>query len=103
MRTDDIGHLERWPFERRPERVDLVLTDVVMPIMSGRELAGRLETLDPGIKVLFMSGYTGNVIEHHGVSGKGAEYIQKPFSPVELAGKVRTVLGPPAPAHPGGR
>jgi two-component system cell cycle sensor histidine kinase/response regulator CckA len=89
--------------ERRPERVDLVLTDVVMPIMSGRELAGRLETLDPGIKVLFMSGYTGNVIEHHGVLGKGAEYIQKPFSPVELAGKVRTVLGPPAPAHPGGR
>ena len=49
------------------ERFDLVLTDVVMPHASGRELADRLEKLQPGIKVLFMSGYTGNVIEHHRV------------------------------------
>ncbi|MFI5381934.1 MAG: response regulator, partial [Tepidisphaerales bacterium] len=75
----------------------LVLTDVVMPNVSGRELADRLETLQPGIKVLFMSGYTDNVIEHQGVLDEGAEFIQKPFSPEELARKVRAVLGSPAP------
>jgi hypothetical protein len=80
------------------ERIDLVLTDVVMPNVSGRELAGRLEALRPGIKVLSMSGYTDNVIEHHGVLEQGARFIQKPFSPEELAGRVRGVLGPPAPA-----
>jgi PAS domain S-box-containing protein len=80
------------------ERVDLVLTDVVMPNVSGRQLADRLETLQPGIKVLFMSGYTDNVIVHHGVLEGGAKFIQKPFSPEELAGKVRAVLSPPAPA-----
>src|ERR1035437_6242236 len=83
---------------RERGRIDLVLTDVVMPNVSGRELAHRLETLQPGIKVLFMSGYTGNVIEHQGVLEEGAAFIQKPFSPEELAGKVRAVLGPPAPA-----
>ena len=75
-----------------------MLTDVVMPNVSGRELADRLEKLRPGIKVLFMSGYTDDVIVHHGVLEEGAEFIQKPFSPEELAGKVRAVLGPPAPA-----
>ena len=83
--------------ERERERVDLVLTDVVMPNVSGRELANRLEKLRPGIKVLFMSGYTDNAVMHHGVLEKGAEFIQKPFSPEELAGKVRAVLGPPTP------
>jgi CheY-like chemotaxis protein len=75
------------------ERVDLVLTDVVMPHVSGRELADRLEKLQPGIKVLFMSGYTGNVIEHHRVLEQDSHFIQKPFSPEELATKVRSVLG----------
>ena len=69
------------------ERVDLVLTDVVMPHVSGRELADRLEKLQPGIKVLFMSGYTGNVIEHHRVLEQDSHFIQKPFSPEELATK----------------
>jgi CheY-like chemotaxis protein len=80
------------------ERIDLVLTDVVMPNVSGRELADRLQGLQPGIKVLFMSGYTNNVIEQHGVLEGGANFIQKPFSREELAGKVRAVLGTPAPA-----
>ena len=75
------------------ERIDLVLTDVVMPHVSGRELADRLETLQPGIKVLFMSGYTDNVIESHGVLEEGVKFIQKPFSSEDLAGKVRAVLG----------
>ena len=78
----------------RKERIDLLLTDVVMPNLSGRELADRLAKLRPGIKVLFMSGYTDDIVVHHGVSEEGAEFIQKPFSPAELAGKVRAVLGP---------
>jgi len=77
------------------EPIDLVLTDVVMPRIGGKELANRLETLWPGVKVLFMSGYTDNVIERHGVLEEGAAFIQKPFSPEQLARKVRAVLGPP--------
>jgi hypothetical protein len=82
-------------FEREPERIDLVLTDVVMPNISGRELANRLEKLQPGIKVLFMSGYTDNVIVHYGVLEEGAQFIQKPFNPEQLAVKIREVPGPP--------
>jgi len=74
------------------ERIDLVLTDVVMPDLSGRELADRLGKRWPGIKVLFMSGYTDNAIVHQGVLEKEAEFIQKPFSPEELSIKVREVL-----------
>jgi PAS domain S-box-containing protein len=74
------------------ERIDLLLTDVVMPNISGRELAGRLGKMQPGIKVLFMSGYTDNVVAHHGVLEKGVAFIQKPFSPERLALRVRQVL-----------
>jgi CheY-like chemotaxis protein len=81
--------------EREAERIDLVLTDVVMPNLSGRELAHRLEKRWPGIKVLFMSGYTGDAIMHHGASKEGTEYIPKPFGPDQLAIKVREVLGAP--------
>jgi two-component system cell cycle sensor histidine kinase/response regulator CckA len=75
------------------EHIDLLLTDVVMPHVSGRELANRLKALQPGMKVLFMSGYTDNVIEQHGILEAGMEFIQKPFGPEELAAKVRAVLG----------
>jgi DNA-binding response OmpR family regulator len=63
-----------------------------MPKLSGTELAIRLQTRWPGIRVLFMSGFTDNIIEHGEALRKGADFIQKPFSPEELAGKVRAVL-----------
>jgi DNA-binding response OmpR family regulator len=77
---------------RAEQPIDLVLTDVVMPLMSGRVLADRLGERWPGIKVLFMSGYADDIIVRHGVAGQGVELIQKPFSPDELAGRVRAML-----------
>jgi PAS domain S-box-containing protein len=81
--------------ERESERIDLILTDVVMPSLSGRELADRLKERWPGIKVLFMSGYTDDTMVHHGVLQKDVEFIQKPFSPAHLAIKVREMLAAP--------
>ena len=72
--------------------VDLLITDVVMPEMNGRDLADRLKALYPGLKVLFMSGYTANVIAHHGVLDKKIHFLQKPFSRQELATKIRKTL-----------
>jgi hypothetical protein len=73
------------------QRIDLVLTDVVMPGMSGTELADRLKERWPGIKVMYMSGYTDATV-HHGVPLKDAEFIQKPFNPDQLAIKIREML-----------
>jgi len=74
------------------EPIDLVLTDVVMPNVSGRELAEHVLQQRPGMKVLFMSGYTDDAVENRGVLRKGAGFIQKPFSPSQLADKVRETL-----------
>jgi two-component SAPR family response regulator len=63
-----------------------------MPKMSGGELAERIASIQPEIKVLYMSGYTDNAITHHGVLEKGMNYIQKPFTVDGLARKVREVL-----------
>jgi len=78
--------------ERHGDEIDLLVTDVVMPQMSGRELAERLAKLCPKIKMLFMSGYTDNAIVHHGVLDPGTRFIGKPFSGADLTRKVREVL-----------
>jgi CheY-like chemotaxis protein len=75
-----------------PGEIHLVMTDVVMPEMNGRDLAKNLLALYPNLRRLFMSGYTANVIAHHGVLDAGVNFIQKPFSMQGLAAKLREVL-----------
>ena len=76
----------------RDGSIQLLITDVVMPQMNGRELAEKLVTARPGLKCLYMSGYTGDAIAHRGVLDKGTHFISKPFSLTALAEKVREVL-----------
>lgn len=75
-----------------PDGIDLLLTDVVMPEMNGRELTKQLHDFYPQMKTLYMSGYTANVIAHHGVLDNGVNFIHKPFSQSELSHKIREAL-----------
>ncbi len=79
--------------ETHAGEIHLLITDVVMPEMNGRELAEHLHARYPGLKVLFMSGYTANVIAHRGILEKSVNFIQKPFSNRDLSVKVREALG----------
>jgi CheY-like chemotaxis protein len=77
---------------QHPDRVHLLLTDVVMPGMSGRDLAARLADIRPQMKVLYTSGYTDDAILRHGVLNEAVHFIQKPYATAELRRKVREVL-----------
>jgi len=74
-------------------KIDLLLTDVVMPDMNGKELSERIVAINPGLKCLYMSGYTADVIARQGVLDEGIKFISKPFSLRDLAEKVREVIG----------
>lgn len=78
--------------EKNTEPISLLVTDVIMPIMNGRELQQRLEVIRPGFKTLFMSGYTADVIANRGILDKGVKFLQKPFTLGSLAQKVRETL-----------
>jgi CheY-like chemotaxis protein len=78
--------------ERDPASIDLVVSDVVMPEVGGRELAARLALLDPAPPVLYMSGYTGEDVVQRGLMDAGAPFQPKPFTPDGLARAVRELL-----------
>ncbi len=78
--------------EHHAEPLHLLLTDVVMPEMDGRQLAERIGQLHPGISCVYMSGYTADAIAHHGMLDAGIEFLQKPFTNQVLAETVRRVL-----------
>jgi CheY-like chemotaxis protein len=91
--------------EQKPERINLLLSDVIMPGLNGRALAERLQLRQPGLKVLYMSGYTDDAIVDHGVLAAGTHLLHKPFSEESLIHKVREVLDadtavPPIAAQP---
>ncbi len=79
--------------EKHSEDIDLVVTDVIMPVMNGRELVEQLRVRFPRVKTLFVSGYTDDKVVRHGVEELGDNFLQKPFTPASLAQKVREVLG----------
>jgi PAS domain S-box-containing protein len=84
--------------ESHPGEIDLLLTDLIMPEMSGRQVAEAVVVLLPGIKVLYMSGYTDDAVVRHGLATETVAFLQKPFTSTSLGAKVREVLDARAPA-----
>jgi signal transduction histidine kinase len=84
--------------ENCPGKIDLLLTDVVMPQMNGRELVEKLCPLRPGMRVMYMSGYTGDVLDRLSLSAPGALFVQKPFTPQGLLMRAKEALAGPPPA-----
>ena len=84
--------------DRHQGPLDLLLTDIVLPGMNGRDLSERASARFPGVRTLFMSGYTDEVISHHGVLQEGIAFIQKPFSVRDLASRIRQMLDQKSPA-----
>ena len=91
LASADVAGALDWS-QRYTGTIHLLLTDVVMPGQSGRDLAAQLVTARPGIQVLYMSGYTGNAIAHHGIIESDASLIDKPFTPEGLCQRVRELL-----------
>lgn len=78
--------------ERHPGEIHLLLTDMIMPVMNGKELTERIRALRPGIKVLYMSGYTADIIGHDGILETGTNFIEKPFTSSKIGMLVRRIL-----------
>jgi CheY-like chemotaxis protein len=78
--------------ERHNGRIDVLLTDVVLPGMNGRELAERFKTARPTIKLIYTSGYAQDIIADHGVLHSGVAYMHKPYTAAEIANKVREAI-----------
>ena len=78
--------------QRQTNPINLLISDVVLPEMSGRALASQLKSGRPNMRILFMSGYTDDAIVHHGVLDPDTPFLQKPFTPQALARKVRAIL-----------
>jgi len=91
LEAEDAEKALEWA-QRYPAPIHLLLTDVVMPRMSGQKLAERIAAIRPGVKTLYMSGYTDRAIVNHGVLEPGTAFIQKPFTPSALTNKIRQVL-----------
>jgi two-component system cell cycle sensor histidine kinase/response regulator CckA len=87
--SNEIEALELF---KESEGIDILLTDVIMPVMGGRELSERIRELRPDIKVLYISGYTDDAIIRFGMLPPGTAFAEKPFSATALAVKVRQVL-----------
>jgi CheY-like chemotaxis protein len=79
-------------FEQHGEQVDLLLTDVIMPVMNGQELYAKIASMRPTIKTLYVSGYTDGKLDETGILPEGVDFLQKPFTPEDLALKVAQIL-----------
>jgi PAS domain S-box-containing protein len=95
--SDGADALSKW--EQQASSIDLLLTDVVMPLLNGRELAKHLTSIAPQLEVIYMSGYADDVLAYHGTLAPGTVLIQKPFSPTDLLAKVREVLDARKPIY----